>query len=287
MVPVADAHAHTNPARGLGASKVAARFRASGGWFMALVALSPWAYSIEFNGLDSYRDMIDILISECKAAHDEGLKIACIAGFHPADIDRLVDKYGMSLREVYELGVKVLEYEATLCSEGILDGIGEVGRQHYKTSPIRGVVAQYLLEKALQLAKDYSCILHMHLEQSGEDTVWLVEEAAKRAGFTEPSPRVIFHHSKPNLAIRVTERGYSATIPGTPMLLNNVFGKIPPLYMLESDYIDDPRRPGAVVYPWVMAETVNRLVEKGRVDSEYTYKVNVDNIEKVYGVFYE
>jgi len=37
----ADAHAHTNPLKGLGAKTVSERFRESGGWFIALVSLPP------------------------------------------------------------------------------------------------------------------------------------------------------------------------------------------------------------------------------------------------------
>ena len=287
-LPVADGHTHTNPVRGMGAEKIAQRFRAVGGWFMAIVSLSPWAYGIDFSGFESYEEVVNILLRECKAASDVGLEVACIAGFHPADIDRLVDKYGMSVIEAYELGRKVIEYEAKLCSDGVLDGIGEVGRQHYKTFPTRAIVAQYLLEYAIELARDNGCIVHMHLEQEGDSTLALVDMLASRLGLSDAHrARLVFHHAKPSLAVKAAARGYSSTVPGTPHLLTHVYGRIEPVYILESDHIDDPRRPGAVVYPWVMAETAIRLVERGSVDEEYHYRVNVDNIEKLYGVTYK
>ncbi len=281
-VPVADAHSHTNPVRGLGAEKIASKFRESGGWFMAIVALSPWAYGLEPEGPETYERVVnEILVRECMAASSEGLRVACLAGFHPADVDKLIDKYRMDPVRVLDIGLAVVETMGRLCKEGILDGIGEVGRQHYKTTAERAVISQLILNRALEIARDNDCIVHMHLENAGLITVELVDRIA-RALEAGPRRRVIFHHSKPNMAVEAWRRGYSATIPGVPRLLDNVLGRIDPVFMLESDHIDDPMRPGAVVYPWVMAEHVNRLASK--IGEEYLYKVNVDNIVSVYGV---
>ncbi|MEB3789751.1 MAG: TatD family hydrolase [Desulfurococcales archaeon] len=287
LVPIADGHCHTNPVRGMGAEKVAERFRAQGGWFIALVALSPWAYSIEFTGLDSYKEMIEIHIRECMNASKAGLETACLAGFHPADVDKLIDKYRMKPIDVLELGKSVLEYVASLCDEGVLDGIGEVGRQHYKTFSYRAVISQYLMEYALELARDHGCVVHLHLEQEGETTLRLVDMPVTKIGLSsEAKRRIVFHHSKPSLALLASRYGYSSTVPGTPQLTTRVLGKIEPVFVLESDFIDDPARPGAVVYPWIMADTVQRLVAHRSVDEEYLYRINVDNVEKIYGVVY-
>jgi len=282
-VPVADGHTHTNPVRGLGAEKIAGRFRESGGWFMALVALSPWAYGIDFQGVESYRRVVeDILVRECKAAEEQGVRVACIAGFHPADVDKLIDRYGFDAVEALETGLKVVETMEKYCVEGVLDGIGEVGRQHYKTTAERAVVAQLILERALQAARDHGCVVHMHLEQAGKATVKLVDLRVPPGTPPQAKARMIFHHSKPVMALEAARLGYSATLPGVPRLLDNVLGRVEPVFMLESDHIDDPMRPGVVVYPWVMAEHVRRL--ERRVGEEYLYKVNVDNVVRVYGV---
>lgn len=59
---------------------------------------------------------------------------------------------------------------------------------------------------------------------------------------------------------------------------------LPPNYMVESDHIDDPKRPGVVVYPWEMAKNQLELLREGKVDEEYLWKLNVDNVVKVFGV---
>ncbi len=284
-IPVADAHGHSNPVRGMGASQIAERFKEAGGWFWALVSLSPWSYGLDFKGFDSYREMAEIVLRECKEAEEAGLRVACIAGFHPADVDRLIDRYRMDPSEVLALGYRVVDYMADLCRQGLLDGIGEVGRQHYKTGVERAVISQLILERALAHARDYGCIVQMHLEHVGKITVDLVEESAKRLGIGgDVKSRIVFHHAKPSTGRYAHDAGYQVNIPGVQRLLPHAFRELDPFYMIESDYIDDPSRPGAVVYPWEMAGEMYRLYEKGVVGEEYLYKVNVDNIVKLYRV---
>jgi len=281
-IPVADTHSHSNPVRGLGASRIASKFKREGGWFMALVSLSPWAYGIDFEGLESYARVVEVHLRECKEAEDEGLKVACLAGFHPADVDRLIDKYGMDPYETLSLGLKVVEYLEKLCAEGVLDGIGEVGRQHYKTSPERVLISSLIMERALQAARDHDCIIHLHLENAGKITVELVEHAYRRLGGNRLN--IVFHHANPRTAKEATEKGYSASIPGIPRLVENVVSRLEPNYTLESDHIDDPYRPGAVTYPWDMALLVKRLAEKSIVEPGYLEKINIDLVEKLYHV---
>ncbi|MEB3774539.1 MAG: TatD family hydrolase [Desulfurococcales archaeon] len=283
MIPIADAHGHSNPARGLGAYRIAEKFRESGGWFWALVSLSPWSYGIDGVGMDAYKAVIDLHLRECKEAEDAGLRVACFAGFHPADVDRLIDRYRVEPSRVLRLGMDVIEYIAGLCRDGVLDGIGEVGRQHYKTGAERAVISELILEKALEYSRDYGCIVQMHLEHVGSVTVDLVDYAVNRLGVKDRR-LIVFHHSKPVTGVHAHRLGYSVNIPGVPRLLSHVFKELEPFYMIESDFIDDPARPGAVVYPWEMAGEVARLRDKGVVDEEYIYKVNVDNIVKLYRV---
>lgn len=280
---VADAHGHSNPVKGLGASRIAGKFREAGGWFMALVALSPTSYSIEPTGLDAYKETIELHVRECSAAEEAGLRVACLAGFHPAEVDKLIDKYKMDPVKVLRLGYEVVEYVASLCREGVLDGIGEVGRQHYKTTSEKALVSQLIMERALQEAKDNDCMVHLHLENTGPASVALTHITAERLG-VNPTPRIVFHHSKPSMVLEAARLGYSATLPGIPRLLDHAVKELDPVYMVESDFIDDPARPGVVVYPWEMALAMERILRRGLASEDYLYKINVDNVVKAYRV---
>ena len=281
-VIVGDAHAHSNPVEGLGAKVIAERFKASGGWFIALVALPPSAYKIEPPSFEAYIKVVEAHIAECSRARQPGLKVACIAGFHPAEVDKLIDKYGVKPLQVLELGYKVVDYIAGLADKNILDGIGEVGRQHYKTTSERTLIAQLILERAMEHSRDKGLLIHMHLEQAGETTVDLTDKAATK--LKAPKNKLLFHHADPKVAIEAWRKGYPSSIPGTPKLLEYILKNLEPFYMLESDYIDDPKRGGAVAYPWDVANNINKIVKENKDMEEKAYKILVDNITLTYQV---
>ncbi len=277
----ADAHCHTNPSKGLGMKKIAAKFKESNGWFMGVVGLSPWSYGLE-PSYEGYLKAFNIVIKECSIAKEYGLRTSCIIGVHPADIDKLVYRYGMKISDAYNLALRVLDRAIDFCKEGIVDGIGEEGRPHYKIDPVFVVASELILMRAMEAARDYGCIIHMHLEQGNIVTVESIEKIAKLIDVSKE--KLLFHHTRPGLTEHVISKGYSATIPGIEPVLKITFGRVGPTFMVESDYIDDPRRPGIVVYPWEMVNNELELLREGIVSEEHLYKVNVDNIVRFYRV---
>ncbi len=277
----ADGHAHSNPVEGLGAARIAARFREAGGWFMALVVLPPWHYGVEPRSVEDYAKVFERHIAECEAARRQGLRVSCFAGFHPAEVDKLVSS-GMKPEEVLRLGLEVVKLAARLCREGRLQGIGEVGRQHYKTTPERLAIASTIMTEALLAARDYGCLVHLHLENAGNATVDTVDYLARVLNL--PRGLVLFHHSTVRVAWRAVEKGFAATVPGKKEQLRAAFERIGPVFIPESDYIDDPRRPCVSSCPWEIAERQRQLIEEGSVSEEDVAKVNIDNVVKFYGV---
>ncbi len=278
MVPIADAHTHSNPHKGLGMEKIAPKFKEKGGWFVAIVGLSPWHYGFEPT-LEGYEKALETTLRECELARESGLKVSCLFGFHPADVDKFIGK--MQPHEVLEFGLKVLELVERELKAGNLDGIGEVGRQHYKTHPVSVVIAEKITDKAFELSKDYDAVVHLHLEQGGKVSVIDVKERVQRLG-ANPD-RVVMHHLRGKTLRYAVEEGVRCTVPGVKGLLENVVS-LPPEYMIESDHIDDPKRPGIVVYPWEMASNQLELLRKGLASEDYLYRVNVDNVIKVFKV---
>lgn len=281
MLVYADAHTHSNPIHGLGMNVIADKFRAKNGWFMAIVGLAPWSYGLDPT-VEGYLESFEIVLRECSIARQKGLKVACIVGMHPSDLDKLVYKYGIKLNEVLKLAYKVIDEVAKLCREGRIEGIGEVGRPHYRVDPVFVAASELVMVRAMEVAKDYGCILHLHLEQGNGVTVESIEKISRFIGIS--TDKIIFHHSRPGLLEYVVDKGYVATVPGVEAVLRTVFSRYKPVYLIESDHIDDPRRPGVVVYPWQLVDNQLKLLKEDIVDEEYLYKVNVDNIVKIYGV---
>lgn len=280
----ADAHCHSNPVSGLGAKAIAERFAKAGGWFLALVMLPSWSYGARALTLDEYLKLVRLHVAECKAAREAGLKVACLAGFHPAEIDRAVES-GLSYYGALELGLKVLEELFKLCSEGVLQGVGEIGRQHYKTRPESVTVANELLRAALEMSRDTSCLLQVHAENTPAFTARNLKSMADSAGASYS--RIVVHHARPGFLEEVVASGFWATTPCVRGGLGEALRRVGSRSVLvESDFLDDPRRPGAVAVPWECPEVQLELLRSGVVTERVLEAVNVDNVERVFEVSY-
>ncbi len=54
--------------------------------------------------------------------------------------------------------------------------------------------------------------------------------------------------------------------------------------MMETDYIDDPRRPGAVLGPKTVPKRTRELIEGKILTEEQVNKIHKENPEKTYGL---
>ncbi len=281
-VPIADAHAHASPL-GLGAFRISKKFGEHGGWFIALVSLPPQHYGLP-QTLEGAIKAIELHVRQCDEARRASVKVACIAGVHPAFIDHLIKKSGGSASNVVSfVRENVMELLARMIDEGKLQGIGEFGRPHYKSIPESFAANDALLLTALEIIRDHGGVLHLHLEQGGQITVESVETMVNSIGIRN-TKSVILHHSSTGMALHACKKGLSATIVGRsePLAQAKRLGAL--CVGAESDYIDDPKRPGVVMYPWEIAEAVNQLLSSDAGLQEFLYKVMVDNISNVYGV---
>ena len=281
-VPVADAHAHASPL-GLGAFQIGKRFKEHGGWFIALVSLPPQHYGLP-QTLEGSIKAIETHLKQCEEAREAGIRVACIGGVHPAFIDHLIKRSSNKASNIVSfIRENVMRFLARMIDEGKLQGIGEFGRPHYKTIPESFAANDALLLTALEVIRDHGGVLHLHLEQGGQITVESVEVMVKSLSVRNTSS-VILHHASSGMAFQACRKGLSATITGRKEVLMQAKQLKALCVEAESDYIDDPKRPGVVMYPWKIAESVNELLGDNPELYEFLYKVMVDNVTSVYGV---
>ncbi len=280
----ADGHCHSNPVSGMGAKAIARKFKKNGGWFIALVSLPPYHYGFKGGTLDDYAKAFEVVTREARYIRGEGLETRVFLGFHPAEVDEYF-KRGMSIEEIISLAYKVLEKIVELHRKGLVDGIGEVGRQHYSTAPNRFVASELIMLKALELARDNDMLVHLHLEQGGYATVESIDKLIQLIGIGKD--KIFLHHSSVNENIWADRKGLWHTVPGKYKTLKKVFQQKTTEKMIpESDFIDDPRRPGVSSYPWDIIDNQLKLLEEQVVDEETLFKINVDNVVKAYHTNY-
>ena len=97
------------------------------------------------------------------------------------------------------------------------------------------------------------------------------------------SPQKIVKHYSPPL---ILENENFGLMPSVLASRKNIFSAIKKgtRFMMETDYIDDPHRPGAVLGPKTVPRMTMELMEKEMVTEEYILKIHKDNPEKTYAI---
>ncbi len=274
-----DSHAHASTT-GLGYREIVKRFKAAGGRLIVFVQLPPSSYGYSTD-LEGVRKSLDTHIGICSEVRKELGGVLCLVGVHPATVDRLVrssKNVDMVYRELLTSYMRALE---DLLRKGLADGLGEFGRPHYPSPPESLVVNELLLVESMRLAKDYDVPIHIHSENSGFITLESIKTFTNLVGL--PKDRVLVHHVPPSQAPLYAEAGFHVSVVGKAEVVKELRGLCRNV-LVESDYLDDPKRPGAVMYPWDIGPEVMRVVEAGIMERECAEKILLENPASFYGV---
>ncbi|ABW01319.1 TatD family hydrolase [Caldivirga maquilingensis] len=284
-LPIADNHTHVNPVKGLGPREVARRFKRTGGWFMGVVALLTWDLGLNPGDLSNVDKMYRLTIESTKIIQGEGVKAVAVVGVHPAECVKLLES-GWGFSEVKEFMIKTIDLAAQYIRRGEAVGIGEIGRPHWSVN--EGVVdlCNEIIEYAMGTARDLNAIIHLHLERKGEATVKSIVELANKAGVKDKG-RIILHHASPSMVKPAVDNELKPSIPVGRRGEFEEAVKLTKALVVESDYADDPRRPGMVIPPWRILSRINNALNQGLLSEDDAFRIMVNEIEETYGVKYE
>ena len=115
-------------------------------------------------------------------------------GIHPVEVATLVESFGAE--RALEIAERAMRLAARYVEEGLAVGLGEVGRPHYKVPKLAVDVCDKVLDLSLELAKDLSCPIHLHLER-GYDAVKEVVQRVRKVGIKPQL--VVIHHAEPRV----------------------------------------------------------------------------------------
>jgi TatD-related deoxyribonuclease len=275
-VPFTDNHMHLDPGKGLGLEAVK-RFKRSGGRRIFLVCKTTRDW-----GLEGHRDAFQELYSRTIRLAGEvekraGVTAYPVVGVHPVEVVWMCRS--LSAEEAVAIAQKALERAGEHVSEGEAAAIGEVGRPHFEVTDEEARVCEEVLRHAFEVAAEVECSLQIHASGGG-DLFRDLRDHARRVGMTPQ--RVIKHFSEP----RIREAEEAGVYPSVIASRDNVAlaldeGK---RFLMESDYIDDLRRPGAVVGPRSVPRVCQRLLEEGLLEEEDLWRIHQDNLEEAYGI---
>lgn len=268
--PVLDNHLHLDPRYGRGIDAVE-DFVRLGGTHLLVVNKPSWHLDVEVSAPEDFRAVFDETLSAVAAATDVLPGRAWpVLGVHPGLISRLVDDREFTPAAARDL----MQGGLTVASEYVAAGDAlalKSGRPHYDVSEAVWDASNAVTRHAFELGARYDCAVQLHTEAS-ED---LTDLAAVAAAVGLDPGRVVKHYAAGRLA------GLIPSVMSEKDRLERAAESDEP-FLMETDFVDDPEKPGMVLGPKTVPRRVRWLIAHGYDDA--VRRAHVETPHAVYGI---
>jgi len=199
-------------------------------------------------------------------------------GPYPVDYIKLSEKFGRT--KTIEIMKKGMDQAAELCENGDCIAIGEIGRPHFQVDEQVVLDSNEILQYGMQKAKEAGVPVVLHTESTTPENCKEFVAMGKKIGLK--ADKIIKHYSPP----LITKQENSGLFPSVLGNKKNITISIKKgtRFMLETDYIDDPKRPGAVLGPKTIPKNTISMIKEDMMTEDQAYKIHKDNPEKVYDI---
>ena len=268
--PVLDDHCHLDPERGRGVEAVR-EFARAGGTHLLIVNQPSWKLGVEPETGEDFRPVFET--TEAVAEEATGAlpgRAWPVLGVHPTLISRLVDDRGMDPEAARDLMCAGLDVAAEHAADGPAVAL-KSGRPHYEVPDDVWDASNAVLRHALSLAAETGVACQLHTEST--DDLTEVGEWAEEAGL--PAEQVVKHYAGGTCA------GVTPSVIARKDELRAAVDSGEP-FMVETDFLDDPDRPGAVLGPKTVPRRTSWLREEGH--DEALRRAHVETPRRVYGI---
>ena len=132
------------------------------------------------------------------------------------------------------------------------------------------------------MAAKESIPLQLHVEGESDETYPDLAVMADKAGLDRK--KLVRHYAPARVDHSYTLGITPSVLAGSGSIdqLMQTFEQSSNGFMLETDYMDDPKRPGAVLGPKTVPKRTKQLLAAG-LDEEVLYHTHVDLPEQIYG----
>ncbi len=198
---------------------------------------------------------------------------------HPVDLVKHVEN-GMPVEQAEALVRDGIDASAELVEQGRALALGEVGRPHFDVPEDVMEAANRLFDHAMKLAKELDCAVVIHSESTTPQVCAEIAGRAARVGLS--LDRVVKHYSPP-LVLEEENHGLMPSVLASRRFVREASEK-GDRFMLETDFLDDPRRPGAVMALTTVPKRSHGLLADGSLSEELLHNVHVHWPKVAYGV---
>jgi len=254
--PIWDTHMHLdNRGRGLAAAQ---DFANAGGTHLCLVHKPGFPNELP-ESLDAVKQAyIGTLDMAAAVRREVGIDVRVILGPHPVVWEKQIHTLGMEASTQLHLDSVALALE--YCAQGDAVALGEVGRPHYPVSEEIWSAANEQLETVMRMASKAGFPIQLHVEDAGAQTNEELSILCDRSGLQRQ--RAIHHYAPANVAADFTHALSSSVSMGKHSVstLLETYRNCTSTWTMETDYLDDPSRPGAVLGPKTVPKRTHALV---------------------------
>ncbi len=274
-LPILDNHIHLQPkGRNFEAVK---DFQKAGGTHLIVSHLPQKGYKIK-KGRD-FKLQYDVTLDLVELSRkNTNVKIFVTLGPYPVELLRLSER--MPLSQAKEVMMVGMDIAGEYVKEGKAIALGEIGRPHFPVSDEIMEASNDIMRYGMEIAKGIGCAVVLHTESGTPEVCKELAQIAKDVGL--PANRIVKHYSP---AI-IDEKDNHGLFPSVLSSKRNVEEAIAQgnRFMIETDYLDDPRRPGAVLGIKTVPKRTKSLMEGGLLSEEDALLIHQENPEKVYGI---
>ena len=255
--PIVDQHMHLDRENRF--ISAAEEFSRSGGTEIFLVHKPSFSKSLPTD-LNGYREVYRDTIKMAESVREKTeLKVNVVLGPHPVVWDIQANDIGVKASS--ELHISAVGLALDMIEEGEAVCLGEVGRPHYPVSEDRWTEANDLLLEIMRMASTSNSPVQLHVEENGNQTCKDIARLCNRSGL--PKKRTIRHFAPSDISDQRTS-GLPVTVSMGKGSVEGICSSIrdnSSPWGMETDFLDDPSRPGAVLGPKTIPKRTHQLCQ--------------------------
>jgi len=278
-VPILDNHVHLEPLKGRHIDSVR-DFERQGGTHLIISHL-PYDH-VRVRQPEDFAASFDVTIStKDKVNKETKVRAYATVGPYPAELIELQKIHG--LEKAKEIMLAGMETAAEYVREGKAIAIGEVGRPHFPVSEEIWSASNDILLHAMSLAKEIGCAIVLHTESATPKSMKEIAEMADKAGLDRG--KVVKHYSPP-LVLPEENHGLLPSILASKEATRIALQK-GTRFLMETDFLDDPKRPGAVLAIATVPKRTFAFIKQGMMTEEQAHIIHEENPRRAYGSAFE
>lgn len=272
--PILDNHVHLDPFKGRQVDAVRDFERVGG----THIIISHMPYEEQpVRDLEGFRKGYDITVGLKDRVNEQTtVKAHATVGPYPAELIELEKIHG--LQKAKQIMLEAMELAGRYVEDGLALAIGGVGRPHFPVSAELWEASNEILRHGMEVAKEKGCAIVLHTESASPETMKEFAEMARKVGLD--TERVVKHYCGP-LVLPEENFGLMPSVLASKESVDEAFRK-GLRFLMETDFLDDPRRPGAVLNITTVPKRTGQLMQKGIMRLDDAYQIHYDNPRRTY-----